>query len=119
MPHKAGSKAAGYTATEFNDLCIVHTQTLTVEGPVVLMSQHYFHMVGEANAAAAISVGVALQGMNTLPVAANLSVSQRVLLGNTTLETGEVDYLLSASEVNLDSCSFRPSVSSLLWDLLE
>lgn len=58
-------------------------QILTVEGPAVFMSQPYYRY-----SAGSVVVGMSarLQGMSTLPVAANLSVSQRSLSGDATVD---------------------------------
>jgi hypothetical protein len=81
-------------------------QTLTVEGPAVFMSQPYYSLAkGEVE----VDLAVSLQGMNSLPVVANLSVSQRTLKGNTTLE-------LSGVSQQGSGLSFQLNSSQLTWE---
>lgn len=76
-------------------------QTLTVEGPALFMEQSYYEY---AQGSSSVDVRVRLQGVNTLPVSANLTVQHRTLPGT------------SATPTNGDNLTFWLSPPQLVWE---
>ena len=77
---------------------LLHLQTLTVEGPALSMDKPYYQFTSGVSS---VDVVVHLQGTNTLPVTANLTVQQRSLQGETTsLQSDDnLDFWLEQSQL--------------------
>lgn len=79
-----------------------HVQTLTVEGPALFMERPYYQYT---EGSTSVDIGICLQGNNTLPVIANLTVQQRILHGSDTLEGGStnLDFWLDQSTIQWEA----------------
>ena len=77
-------------------------QVLKVEGPALFMDKPYYQY---ASGMSSVDVGVHLQGTNTLPVTANLTVQQRSLQGETTSlkPADNLDFWLEQSQLTWEA----------------
>ena len=75
---------------------------LTVEGPALFMDKSYYRY---ASGVSSVDIGVHLQGTNTLPVTANLTVQQRSLQGETTSlkPADNLDFWLEQSQLTWEA----------------
>ena len=75
---------------------------LTVEGPALFMDKSYYQY---GSGVSSVDVGIHLQGTNTLPVTANLTVQQRSLQGETTsLQPADnLDFWLEQSQLTWEA----------------